>query len=266
MTWPPGVTLCLCDVLEGLQGHRGQAQLVFADPPFNVGKVYSTSGDRRTDYSSWCETWIEAAFNAVGSRGVVAVMTLSKHLERILPAMATHGKFINLVPWRNVSAAHNKRSFWNSYQPIAIYGKTVDWKFDTYAERRWNMKTIGGHPSRWARGYQEKGQLLDSWDDIRYINGGNNVHPQAILKPGRKKSKAHPCQMPEGLAARLIRFFTDPGDTVIDAFAGSGTMMVAAHKLGRRVIGFEREKEYFTLIRNRFDVNTTMFEPQPKEE
>ena len=54
----------------------------------------------------------------------------------------------------------------------------------------------------------------------------------------------HGCQMPERLLARIIAASSDPGDLVLDPFAGSGTTLAVAKKLGRRYLGFELSEDY----------------------
>jgi len=50
--------------------------------------------------------------------------------------------------------------------------------------------------------------------------------------------------MPEQLLGRIIKVSSNPGELVLDPFAGSGTTLVVAKKLGRRWIGFELSKKY----------------------
>jgi DNA modification methylase len=111
----------------------------------------------------------------------------------------------------------------------------------------------GAYSTEW------KGQLLDYWDDIPYVYAGSIAHKEAILAPGSNK-KAHPCQMPEMLAARCILFFTEEGDEIFDPFAGSGTTLVAARKLRRHAVGCEQEIEYCSIAANRLEQCKTMFE------
>ncbi len=160
--------------------------------------------------------------------------------------MEKHGVFINKVEWRNVSAFHGKRGFWSSTQPIAVFGKTDKYKFNTYAQRR-KIEWL-----RWG-GYSTKaqGQLLDYWDDIAFVYAGSVAHPEAILRPGTNQ-KVHPTQMPVNLAARCILFSTDTGDSVLDPFSGSGTTGAACIKLGRHFVGIERESEYVKLALDRW--------------
>jgi hypothetical protein len=62
----------------------------------------------------------------------------------------------------------------------------------------------------------------------------------------------HPARMPEALVDFFVRFLTDPGDLVLDPFAGSNTTGAVAESLGRRWLGIERDEEYALASRARF--------------
>jgi site-specific DNA-methyltransferase (adenine-specific) len=61
----------------------------------------------------------------------------------------------------------------------------------------------------------------------------------------------HGCQMPEQLLGRIIKACSNPGDLVLDPFAGSGTTLAVAKKLERNYLGFEISKEYANQSRRR---------------
>lgn len=63
---------------------------------------------------------------------------------------------------------------------------------------------------------------------------------------------AHPARFPQKLPAFFIAFLTDPGDVVLDIFAGSNTTGAAAEALGRRWVAFEQEKPYLAASAFRF--------------
>jgi site-specific DNA-methyltransferase (adenine-specific) len=64
----------------------------------------------------------------------------------------------------------------------------------------------------------------------------------------------HPTQKPEKLLAKIILAGSDPGDFILDPFAGSGTTLVAAKKLGRKFLGIERELNYCCLALKRLEM------------
>lgn len=244
-------TLCQGDVIDVLSAIKSESvDTIFADPPFNVGKKYggTARNDRRTDYYEWCDEWISQCFRVLKPTGTFYLMTIVRHLERMYPMMAARGTFISQVNWKNVAANHNKRSYWNSYQPILVYGKTPDYTFNTYAQVREPSQMF----QSWSktRRAKSKGQLLDYWDDIPFIYAGSVKHREAILKPGTR-SKAHPCQMPIALPLRAIVFSTNPGDVVLDPFTGSGSTLDACLQSDRYFIGLDREREYIDLITDR---------------
>lgn len=228
------------DILPSLP----KVDLVFADPPFNVGKPYGNS-DWRDDFGEWCAEWIASCWDLVLPIGSFYFMTLTRHLEWQMPLMAKQGVFINLISWRNVAGVGSKRAFWNDYQPIMLYGKTENYIFNTYANtddsgfRRW-----GGYST------EHKGQLRDRWDDIPFVYVGSIHHKEAILKP-QTNEKLHPCQMPEGLARRAMLFSTNEDAIVLDPFMGSGTTLRAAKDLGRKAIGIEIEEKYCEIAAKR---------------
>lgn len=61
----------------------------------------------------------------------------------------------------------------------------------------------------------------------------------------------HGCQMPEQLLGRIIRASSNEGEVVMDPFAGSGTTLAVAKKLGRKYVGFEMSKQYFDQAERR---------------
>ena len=63
----------------------------------------------------------------------------------------------------------------------------------------------------------------------------------------------HPFEKPIALLERLIRIYTNPGDTVFDPFMGSGSVGIACQKLGRRYIGSDIDPEYFALSKRRLE-------------
>ena len=81
----------------------------------------------------------------------------------------------------------------------------------------------------------------------KFNNNGKMIKNWFEWKPDPKSvyPKVHPTQKPVNLLKTLIKIFTDPGDTVIDPVAGSGSTLRAARELNRNSYGFEVEKEFY---------------------
>lgn len=82
--------------------------------------------------------------------------------------------------------------------------------------------------------------------------GRDMAYPSNVLHLATECGyKGHPATFPVTLPDWFIRLFTDPGDTVLDPFAGSGTTLVAATRLGRRAVGIDVVQSYCDLMRER---------------
>lgn len=100
---------------------------------------------------------------------------------------------------------------------------------------------------------------------IVLANTESNSHYLRECK--RAGIKAHPARFPVGLPEFFINFLTQPGDLVIDPFAGSNVTGEAAQALGRRWIGIELLEEYAQASQFRFDTDRTateLTEAQPQ--
>ncbi len=71
--------------------------------------------------------------------------------------------------------------------------------------------------------------------------------------PSSDRDRVHMTQKPLALMEQLVRLFTDPGEIVLDPFAGSGTTGVACRRLGRRFLGWEVNASYADIARRRIE-------------
>jgi site-specific DNA-methyltransferase (adenine-specific) len=99
-----------------------------------------------------------------------------------------------------------------------------------------------------------------AWTENGYIskNLGTRQQTDVIEAPNKPRLKhhertIHPTQKPSKLISTLIEWITNPGDTVLDPFAGSGTTALACKELNRNYICIEKEKEYIDIIHKRLN-------------
>lgn len=223
--------------------------LVFADPPFNAGKVYGTGihNDRMADrdYATWLHSWIQTAADLVDQGGTFWIMNETRWIGRTICALEDAGlTFVNLVSWVYTNPTPARKKYQKTWRPIAIFakGEPTVWHAAPPMER----ETLYFNPKR-----REKGVpfVHDVWADIPKLVGGFLAQDELLTKPNGQF--AHIAQMPRAIADRILLTATNPGDSVLDLFAGSGTVLESALVYGREAIGYEQEAEYCQLIERR---------------
>lgn len=100
------------------------------------------------------------------------------------------------------------------------------------------------------------------WESIAYMHradrrskwngGGKHGNFVTPIPP----PEGHPTAKPLGMVADWVRLFTNPGDTVLDPFAGSGTTLRAAKDEGRKAVGIELDERYCEVIAKRLSQDT----------
>ena len=97
---------------------------------------------------------------------------------------------------------------------------------------------------------RENGMFVtDVWDDIRELTAGYFAGDEALRDV--EGNRLHKQQTPIQLLLRIILSSTNPGDVVLDPFAGSGTTLVVAEQLRRKSIGMELDKVNIKIIEER---------------
>ena len=78
-----------------------------------------------------------------------------------------------------------------------------------------------------------------------------------VIAPVARERTGYPSQKPEALLARLVTALSNPGDLVLDPYAGSGTTLAVAARLGRRFVGVDASDLAIETIRKRLDGKAT---------
>lgn len=146
----------------------------------------------------------------------------------------------------------------------ACFQNEIIWAYDYGARptRRWpakhdNILWYTKHPERYTFN-------LGASDRIPYMapklvgetkaargKTPTDVWWHTIVSPTGKEKTGYPTQKPLGILERIVRVHSNPGDTVLDFFAGSGTTGVAAARNGRRYILVDQNPEACALMRSR---------------
>ena len=240
-------TVVNSDCIEMMQSlPNGSAQLVFADPPFNLDKKYRSYKDNLPfdKYMEWTEKWIIAALDVLRDDGTLLLYNIPKLLTYTTSILNDKAEFRHWIAWNSGGKPLGK-TLQPAHYGILFYTKTRGSKFyDVRAPHKacrkchTFVKDYGGKEYlRHPFGYQ----ISDVWDDIHRVRHSS------------KRIDQHPCQLPVHLIERLILMTTDAGDLVIDPFCGGGSGAVAAKQMGRNYIGAEIDAYYQEASQEKMD-------------
>ena len=231
--------------------------LAFADPPFNIGYEYDVYDDRRVreDYLAFTEKWLAAVKRVLKPTGSLFVAIGDEYAAEHKVRMDALGFTMrNWIVWHYTFGVNCKKKFNRSHAHIFYYVadannftfnpdpvRVPSARMTTYADRRANP--VGKLPDdTWVLRPQESDGHFQTDADTWYVPRVCGTFKERLQ---------HPCQMPEAVLERIINVASNPGDLVLDPFAGSGTTLAAAKKLGRRALGIELSDEYAEAVRQR---------------
>lgn len=224
---------------------RGRFDLVFADPPFNIGHAYAEYRDnvRVEEYLDWTDDWVSAAINCLNDGGSLMVHGPHELCSYIENRFCTR-RFARLgdAPMRVVNHVVLHQRFGQFTDSKLIRSHHVllwmcrageRWRFNR-DESMTPSERLRLGDRRVARSrYGGMRPWLDVWygPDLGRVQGNNAE--RWVTKNGALVD--HPNQLAERYVARAVRLCTWEDDRVLDPFAGSGTTAVVCDALGRDV-------------------------------
>ena len=235
------------DCTKELERLSADIDLTFLDPPFNQGKEYSEHDDNMPDevYWQWMQEVCSKVYDLTSQGGAIYFMQREKNTEEVLSCLRKSGwNLQNLIIWKKkTSAVPCSNKFGKHYQIIAyaIRGK----KPRVFNRLRINPPL----PPNYKFEREDGMYVTDVWDDIRELTAGYFAGDEAIRKPNG--NRFHKQQAPIQLLLRIVLASSNPNDTVLDPFAGTGTTLVVAEQLRRNSIGIEKDKENINCIEKR---------------
>ncbi len=243
--------LVICgDCLEAMAGlPERSVDLVFADPPYNLqlgGELTRPDNSRVdavddhwdrfdsfADYDRFTRDWLRACRRVLKDDGAIWVIGSYHNVFRLGAALQDEGFWLlNDVVWRKANPMPNFKGtrFTNAHE-------TLIWAAKSRGQRRYTFNYDA------LKVANDDLQMRSDWT-LPICTGEERIK-------GEDGRKAHPTQKPEALLHRVLLASTRPGDLVLDPFFGTGTTGAAAKRLGRRVIGIEREPAYAEVARAR---------------
>jgi len=228
------------DCLEVLkQIPSNSIDMVFADPPYNLGKEYEYYDDNKEvkEYLSWCRKWLHELVRITKPTGSIFVINIPKWLIYFAQYLNEVAYFKAWIAWDAMGAPKGKKLL-PSHYGILWYVKSKNYKFydirKPHARCRKCGELIADYGGKKDQIHPFGPLISDIWTDIHRIKH-------------RIRRDEHPCQLPLPLIERLILMCTDEGDIVLDPFVGTGTTCVAAKRLGRKYIGIDIDPKYVEI-------------------
>jgi site-specific DNA-methyltransferase (adenine-specific) len=243
------------DATEVLSLHvpDGSVDLIFADPPYNIGKNFNGRRDRwESDaaHLEWCYRWLDLCVAKLADTGSFYVMTSTQNMPYFDVYLRTRLHILSRVVWTyDSSGVQAKKYFGSLYEPILFcvkdrshYTFNAD---DILVEARTGAK----------RKLIDYRKPVPAPYNTRKVPG--NVWNIPRVRYRMPEYEEHPTQKPVALLERIIRASSNPGDVVLDPFSGTFTTSFVARQLGRRSIGVEIDEEYVKIGLRRVGIQHT---------
>ena len=251
--------------------------LIYVDPPFNTGKrqartrlrtVRSENGDRKGFQGQRYSTTVlgSRAFHDQFENYLAFLEPRLREAHRVL---ASDGSFYLHVDYREV---HYCKILLDEIFGRDNFLNEIIWAYDYggRAKDRWPAK----HDNILLYVKDNKHYTFNVGDieRIPYMAPGLVGEEKAargklptdtwwhtIVSPTGKEKTGYPTQKPLGILRRILTASSNPGDLVLDFFAGSGTTGAAALELGRRFLLVDNNEEAIEVMKERFQGKTVEF-------
>jgi site-specific DNA-methyltransferase (adenine-specific) len=233
----------------------GTVDLIFADPPYNIGKNFGNNKDAwesRQGYVTWCRTWIDECFRILKPEGTLYFMSATQYMPYLDVYVSEKYHVLARIVWAyDSSGVQSKKIFGSLYEPILMVNKSPQAPY-TFNYHDILIETKTGAKRKLVDYRKSPPQPYNS----RKIPG--NVWEYSRVRYKMKEYENHPTQKPEALLERIIRVSSNPGDVILDPFAGSFTAPAVAVRLNRRAIGIDCNEDFYKIGLRRTGITETI--------
>ena len=219
--------------------------MILTDPPYflgyDAGKGWDSQWKSDQEYLDWCDKWARECARVLKPNRMMCVFGTLKYDNFLKMKIDTLSKIPNMhsqneIIWSYNWGGRSKTNFARKHEYIWCYSKDKQFLFnadDVRIERKQKVNIRTGEDF-------EKGTIPTSvWE--------KNNHTTS-----KEYCEWHPTQKPLFILERLIRAYTHPGETVLDIFAGSASVMIAAESTLRKVKGCGLDPDYYERSINRY--------------
>ena len=247
-----GHKIILGDVIEALsqQVEDNSIDLIFADPPYNIGKNFNGRMDKwacDADYLNWSYTWLDLCLSKLKDNGSLYVMTSTQFMPFFDLYLRDKLSILSRIIWTYDSSGVQAKNYYGSmYEPILFCVKDK------------NNYTFNSEDILVEAKTGSKRTLIDYRKKIPTIYNSEkvpgNVWNFPRVRYRMEEYENHPTQKPIQLLERIIKASSNVNDIVLDPFSGTFTTCYVAKSLGRNSIGIDIEKEYVKIGLRRVDI------------
>jgi site-specific DNA-methyltransferase (adenine-specific) len=233
------------DAVEALSSKisDNSIDLIFVDPPYNIGKDFNGRKDKwKSDqsYLEWCYKWLDICLQKLKYNGSLYLMAATQNMPYFDVYLRGKIQILSRIVWFYDSSGVQAKKYYGSlYEPILFCVKDEnDYIFnaeDILVEAKTGAK----------RKLIDYRKPVPSRYNTKKIPG--NVWEIPRVRYRMNEYENHPTQKPEALLERIIRASSNPGDVVLDPFAGTFTTASVAKSLKRKSISIEIEEEYVKI-------------------
>ena len=147
--------------------------------------------------------------------------------------------------YENGFAGYGKRSLNATYEPLLWFSKTDRYIYTPIREPYKSQERL-------KHKIIKNGKVWEPNPEGR-MAGDIWSFPTLAGRRFRDEKVDHPTQKPLSISRRIVKHFSNPGDTILVPFVGSGSECVAAALEGRGYIGFELNTDYIEIARERIE-------------
>lgn len=225
----------------------GSVDMFVSSPPYFMGKEYDTSA-KVADFVQIHERLAPLLVRALKGTGnlcwqvgnhVCDGVTLPLDIPTYAAFSANEGLSLrNRIIWTFGHGTHARRRFSGRYETVLWFSKGTDYYFDLNPVRV---------PQKYPGKKSYKGPRKGEWSGNPLGKNPSDIWDIPNVKAGHIEKTGHPCQFPVALVQRLVRALCPRGGLVVDCFAGSGTVGVAALVEGRSFLGCDISPLYVAI-------------------
>ena len=243
-------TLYLGDSLTWLKGlPTASVDLIFADPPYSIGKAEWDMFYSHEEYLLWCETWIGECSRILTDKGTCYICGFSEILSDVKYRTQRFFNGCRWIVWHYRNKANLGMDWGRSHESILHFRKARKTALNVDDIRiPYSAHTLRYpvHPQAESSAY---GKGLSNNSVAQWRPNEKGAKPKDVFDipttcNGMGEKTPHPTQKPEELVRKLVLASSHEGDLVLDPFSGSGTTAVVAQQLHRRWLACDRNIEY----------------------